>query len=111
MFVLICYVDMVLLSTRLVMQDKRAKALLEQPAFHDGEAMKDAALALLAHVRPNDEVTLIGNDLLHSMVADIGIGSVAFHALLSCIALRLPCAPVHVTVSTVQSCTTAALKL
>lgn len=80
----------------MVMQDKRARALLEQPEFHDGEAMKDAALALLAHVRPNDEVTLIGNDLLHSMVADTGIGYVAFHALLSGIALRLPCAPVHV---------------
>ncbi|KAL0033603.1 hypothetical protein WJX79_007018 [Trebouxia sp. C0005] len=44
---------------RLHIQDKRARALLEQPQFQDGEGMKDAALAMLAHVPPTQEVFLV----------------------------------------------------
>lgn len=44
---------------RLHIKDKKARALLEQPQFQDGESMKDAALAMLAHVPPTQEVFLI----------------------------------------------------
>ena len=40
--------------------------MLEQPQFQDGESMKDAALALLAHVPPIQEVFLIGKHLSQS---------------------------------------------
>ena len=45
------------------MQDERARALLDQPTMHDGEAMKDAVLAMLAHLDPAKETALIRNAL------------------------------------------------
>ena len=51
---------------RLPMQDKRAKALLEQPAFQDGEGLKEAAIAMLAHCSPSQEVAVVGEDQLQT---------------------------------------------
>ena len=48
----------------LSLQDKRARALLEQPCFEDGESMRRAVAALLTHVSPAEEVLLIGKQLL-----------------------------------------------
>lgn len=48
------------------MQDKRAKALLEQPAFQDGEGLKEAAIAMLAHCSPSQEVAVVGEDQLQT---------------------------------------------
>ena len=48
----------------LLLQDKKASALLQQPGFHDGEGVKEAALTLLRHATPAEEVVITGKQLL-----------------------------------------------
>ena len=43
-----------------MLQDKRARALLEQPCFQDGEGLRQAALALLVHATSAEEAAMTG---------------------------------------------------
>ncbi|KAL3148134.1 hypothetical protein ABBQ38_014415 [Trebouxia sp. C0009 RCD-2024] len=43
---------------QLPIQDKKASALLQQPTFQDGEGMREAALTLLRHASPAEEVVM-----------------------------------------------------
>lgn len=48
----------------LLLQDKRARGLLEQPCFQDGESFRQAALALLAYATPAEEAAMTGKQLV-----------------------------------------------
>lgn len=47
----------------MLLQDKKASALLQQPTFQDGEGMREAALTLLRHASPAEEVVMTGKQL------------------------------------------------
>ena len=56
----ICLVACEALTAPLLVQDKRAKALIEQPELQDGERLKNGCLPLLSHAAASEEHAVLG---------------------------------------------------